>query len=209
MFTGRRLALTLAFTVLVVVAFGVGCTGFFPKPSLLSVAIQPASPQIVLGQTSTLQAWGTYDNNQHTQITSGVAWSSDSASVTIDQNSGVATGNSLGTATITATAQGISGTATATVIVGTINSLAVNPNTWGLTTTGGTKTFVVMANGTEDVTTGATFTPSDTTDFSCSNSGASPETCTANSGVVANTYTITVTYPGTSLAPVITVTVSP
>jgi hypothetical protein len=131
MLTGRKLALTLAFTVLVALAFGVSCTGFFPKPSLLSVAIQPASPQIVLGQTSTLQAWGTYDNNQHTQITSGVAWSSDSANVAIDQNSGVATGNSLGTATITATAQGISGTATATVIVGTINSLAVNPNTWG------------------------------------------------------------------------------
>jgi Bacterial Ig-like domain (group 2) len=210
MFAGRKLALTLAFTVLVALAFGISCRGFFTPPNLLTVAIQPASPQIDVGQSLTLQAFGTFDNNEHHQITSGVSWSSDSANVTIDPNTGVATGNTLGTATITAASEGISGTATATVIVGAINSLTIQPtNTWGLSTTGGSKAFTVIANGTQDVTTGATFTPSDTTDFSCTNAGVSPETCTATSGVPAGSYTITVTYPGTTIAPVITITVSP
>src|SRR5208337_1689856 len=112
MFTVRKLALTLAFTVLVALAFGVSCRGFFPANSLLSIAVQPPSPNVVLGQTTKLQAWGTYQNNSgQTQIKSGVAWSSDTPAVlSIDETTGVATGNSLGTATVTASAQGLSAT---------------------------------------------------------------------------------------------------
>src|SRR6266436_7587776 len=39
MLTGRKLALTLAFTVLVALAFGAGCRGFFPKSVLQSLEI--------------------------------------------------------------------------------------------------------------------------------------------------------------------------
>ncbi len=49
MLTGRKLALTLAFTVLVVVAFGMSCNGFFTDPTLSSIAIQPPTPQIEIG----------------------------------------------------------------------------------------------------------------------------------------------------------------
>ena len=74
MLTGRKLALTLAFTVLVALAFGVSCTGFFPKNSLTAISIQPPSPQIEVGSANsqTLQAWGTYQDNSRSQITSGV-----------------------------------------------------------------------------------------------------------------------------------------
>src|SRR5208283_4971902 len=58
MLIGRKLALTLAFTVLVAVAFGVSCRGFFVKPTLASITIQPATPSVELGQTATLQAYG-------------------------------------------------------------------------------------------------------------------------------------------------------
>src|ERR1017187_8506168 len=114
MFTGRKLALTLAFTVLIALAAGVSCKDFFQTNSLESVAVQPPSPDILLSQSTTLQAYGTYQDNTRSLIGSGVAWSSsDPTVVTIDQNSGIAQGVGVGTATITAAAQGLSGTASA------------------------------------------------------------------------------------------------
>src|ERR1035438_839218 len=45
MFTGRKLALTIAFTVLVALAFGVGCRNFFQPNTLTAVSIQPQNTQ--------------------------------------------------------------------------------------------------------------------------------------------------------------------
>jgi hypothetical protein len=209
MFNGRKLALTLAFTVLVALAFGVSCRGFFPKPVLQSIAIQPPSPQIVLTKTLTLQAWGTYDNGTRSQITSGVAWTTNNAAtVLIDPNTGVATGQGLGTAGITASAQGLSGTATVTVYL-VITSLTVNPTTWSFQGLQGStdQPFTATANGNVDVTSGATFTPSDTTHFSCPG-GTSPVLCTAGAGTPPGPYTIKVTYPGSTLTAIVNVTVN-
>lgn len=206
MFTGRKLPLSLAFGLLVVVAIGASCKGFFPNPTLTTVTIQPTSPQIQQGKTLTLQAWGTYDDGSRSQVTSGVSWSSDSANVTFaDPTSGIATGASLGTANVSASAQGLSGTATATVFL-VVTSLTVSPNVWHIPVNGTlTQPFTVTANSNIDVTSGATFTPSNTTAFSCP-SNTDPVVCTGTS-VPQGTYTITVTYPGTTLAPVITVDV--
>jgi hypothetical protein len=141
MLTGRKLALTLAFAVLVVVAFGMSCNGFFTDPVLQSIAIQPPSPQIEIGSTTTqtLQAWGTYDDNSRSPITSGVSWtSSPSTIVEITgacanaQPCGSATVQAVasGTATITAAAQGLSTTATATAYLGNINNFEVCEGTF-------------------------------------------------------------------------------
>jgi hypothetical protein len=208
MFTAPKLALTFAFAILVALAFGAGCQGFFPPNSLLSIAIQPPTPNVVLGQTSTLQAWGTYQNNSgQTLIKSGVAWSSDAPNVlSIDPNTGIATGQSLGTATVTASAQGISATASATVYI-IVTSLTVTPNTWTFTgLAGGTNPvgFVVTSNGGTDVTTGAIFS-ANTTFITCVN-GTDPVFCTASSGTTPGSYTITVTYPQTSAFTTIKVT---
>ena len=89
MFTGKRLPLTLAFGVLVAAAIGAGCNGFFTSPTLNSIAIQPPSPQVQVGDTLNLQAWGTYSDGSRSQITSGVAWtSSDNSTVSINPNTG-------------------------------------------------------------------------------------------------------------------------
>jgi len=124
MLIGRKLGLTLGFTVLLALAFGVSCTGFFPPNSLSAVSIQPPSPQIQAGSTNaqTLEAWGTYQDGTRSQITSGVEWTSSSTPpnvLTIGLTSGLATGAPPGgTATVTASAQGLSGTASATVYLG-------------------------------------------------------------------------------------------
>lgn len=205
-FAGRRLPLTLAFGMLVAVAIGVGCQGFFVKPTLSSITINPTTPSVQLGQTTTLQAFGVNSDGQGNNLTSGVSWSSSDPTTATVTGTGSATltGVAIGTATITASAQSVTNTATATVFIA-VNSLTVNPNTWnapaGQTTQ---KSFTVQANGSIDVTAGATFTPSNAA-FSCPN-GTDPVVCTANNPT-AGPYTITVTYPGTNLAPVINVTV--
>ena len=233
MLTGRKLALTLAFTILVALALGVSCTGFFPPNSLTAITIQPPSPQIEVGTgfAQTLQAWGTYQNNSGTsQITSGVVWtSSDNTVLLIDPNTGVATGvGTGGTATVTASAQGLSATASATVYLGNITGFQVCDGsvgaatscstsvTWdaNVTSTQVTQTFIAQATNPSppppelDLTTGSTWTveSSISSSITCDNS-VSPTTCTVAQGTTAGTYTITVTY-GTSSTATITVNVT-
>ena len=73
-FSGKKLPLTIAFTVLLVAAFGVGCKNFFQPNTLESVAVQPSSASINVNQTQAFSLWGTYEDNSRSQITSGVVW---------------------------------------------------------------------------------------------------------------------------------------
>ena len=113
----------------------------------------------------------------------------------------------MGTATITASAQGLSGTASATVYI-TITSLTVTPDTWTFNAdTGGTNPvgFKVTANGSDDVTTGAAFASTNAA-ITCVN-GTDPVFCTANAVTTgAYTTTITVSYPETAITATINVT---
>src|SRR3981189_301514 len=78
MLTGRKLALTLAFTVLVAVAFGAGCRGFFPKPTIASFVISPANSTVPFPNgVQQMAAFGTDTDGQPTgNITSKISWSS-------------------------------------------------------------------------------------------------------------------------------------
>lgn len=214
-FAGKKLPLTIAFAVLVAAAFGAGCKGFFQKNALASIAIQPPTPNVQVGQSSTLQAWGTYQDNTRSQITGGVVWTtSDPTAVQINANTGQITGEgSGGTATITAAAQGLSATANATSFLGNISNFELCQGTfdtgtcpaptWTVTAAqgGGPQDYYVRAsaNGqTIDVTTNTTFTvsPSNFTfgGISCP-STTSPATCTVTAGTLpTGTYTVTVVY---------------
>src|SRR5271163_3846744 len=99
MFTGRKLALTLAFTVLVALALGVSCRGFFVNPTLQSIAVSPSTVQVGIGDQTTLSVFRTYSDGSRSPVTSGVSWSAipigivtfaGTGSVTI---TGVTTGN--------------------------------------------------------------------------------------------------------------------
>jgi hypothetical protein len=209
MFTGRKLALTLAFTVLVALAFGVGCRGFFQKNVLVTVAVQPPSPTVMLNSTTTLQAYGTYQDGTRSLLTSGVAWTSSAPEVlSIDPNSGVATGVSIGPAQVTASSQAISGTASATVFI-TVTSLSVLPNTWTFKASDSVPSpgFVVTANGTTNITSSTTFTPSTST-ITCAD-GTNPVVCTSDGTTLPNTYTIVISYTGTNITTSIAVTATP
>jgi uncharacterized repeat protein (TIGR03803 family) len=76
--------------------------------TLVSLAVTPASYNIMLGATKPFTATGTYTDNSTQNLTTAVAWSSDNTAVTLSNapgSNGLATGATVGTAHITA-AQG-------------------------------------------------------------------------------------------------------
>jgi uncharacterized protein YjdB len=182
MLTGRKLPLTLAFAVLVVLAFGASCKGFFVKPTLTTIAVSPPTPTITNGTTNNTQQFtvvATFDDGSHGSTP--VSWSSkDPTTIASISSSGLATAIGLGSTTITAASTilpNISGTATLTVTLGCIASIDVTPH--GATVrVGDTQQFTAMATpcagsgtGTTDITNLATWNSSNTAVATISNSG--------------------------------------
>jgi uncharacterized protein YjdB len=214
--TKYKLRLAGAFGVLATLALAVACRGFFTNPTLTSISIAPTAPQVEINKTLQLQVFGTYNDGSRNQVKSGIAWSSSAPTIaSINPSSGIVTGAQTGTATITADAQGLTTTATATVFLTGITQITVTPSTWNFSSssgsTGQTFTAKATANGTQvDITTSAvwTITPT-TTGITCSTSNA-VESCTATpNGAAVNTYTLTVSYPGTTIVGIVTINVSP
>jgi len=93
-----------------------------PPPTLVSIDVTPVNPSINIGATQQFTATGNYSSGPTQDITNSVAWSSsDTLIATIVVNSGLATGVSDGSVTITATLDTISGNTGLTV------NPAVNP----------------------------------------------------------------------------------
>jgi Big-like domain-containing protein len=214
MLTGRKLALTLAFTVLVAIATGVSCRGFFVNPTLSSIALSPPTPTIATGTTGNTQqmtAVGTYSDGStgNPAVTWGIApTSGSSGQVATISATGLVTAASLGTAMITAAATqnpAITGTTTVTVTVGCIQSIAVTPTNPTISVTGAVNSVQLTAtattcNGPQDITTVASWISSNT-----------PVATVANglvSAVAQGTANITAS-SGSIVSPVDTVTVNP
>ena len=89
------------------------------KNPLVSIVVAPVNPTISVGQTQQFTATGTYSDASTQDLTKTAHWSSSSSSVATINNGvsggGLATGQGTGSATITATFQGISGSTTLTV----------------------------------------------------------------------------------------------
>src|SRR5437899_2117836 len=135
--------------------------------TLKSIAVTPASPSIIAGNTQQFTATGTYSHNSTKNITSNVTWkSSNTAFATIGAGTGLATGVAAGTTQITATQGSIvspndSLTVTATAV--TLKSIAVTPaspsvvvgNTIQFTATG-----TYSDNSTNNITSSVTWASS-------------------------------------------------
>ncbi len=113
---GWRLVLTAAVS-LVLSLFLSSCSGFFISPSITSIYIQPSAATVAVGQQVSLAAYATYSDGTQNQISGGsVGWSSSATTTaTVTSPGGQVTGVAIGSSTITASSQGISGTATVTV----------------------------------------------------------------------------------------------
>ena len=150
-----------------------GCTGFFVNPTISSIFITPASTTIAVNGTQQLIATGTYSDGSRQPLSgSTVGWSSSNDTVATITNGGLVTGVSLGTATMTATAQGVSGTGSVTVTIQNLTTISITTtqgstvpqSTASMSGIPSTLQFYAYANGSanEDITNAVTWKSSDT-----------------------------------------------
>ena len=206
--TKSKLRPLAAFAALLALALtAASCNGFFVDPTLTGVSVGPQGLSVTVNQTWQMSATGTYNDGSQKTLSSGVTWSSsDPATVSVGQTSGIVTGVQVGQATITAAAgscSACSGSTTVTVVLTGVTSILVTPSNQSVSN-GSTAYFFAKANGTTDVTETATWTVVDSTgtdqtaNFSPSFASSTlGEAITPNSGSVATgAYTVKATYNG-------------
>ena len=202
----RKLQLAAGLTALLSLALAVGCRGFFVNPQLTTITVGPPNANIQQGSNLQMSATGTFDDNSHQTLTSGLFWStSDQNIASVGQNNGVVLGMSPGTATITASQGAISGSTSITVSLIGVTGIAISPkNMSGVL--GQQINYTVMATvqgggNPVDVTSSCTFTLSDTSGnitiltqvspavLTIGNNTTHPETVTITANYVSGTQT--------------------
>ncbi|HYR97599.1 MAG TPA: Ig-like domain-containing protein, partial [Gemmatimonadales bacterium] len=176
-----------------------------------AVTIAPTSASVLLGQTAQLAAT-TVDSAGNVLTGRTVTWTSNNSSVATVNGSGLVGVSAAGSATITATSEGHSGTASISVSNVPVASVTVSPATASLTV-GGTQQLIATpkdANGNALTGRAVTWTSSNSGVASVSGSGlvgastAGAATVTATSEGQSGTGSISVSNPA-----VASVTVSP
>ncbi len=143
-------------------------TGTSSGPTLVSIAVTPATATIAVNATQQFTATGTFSDNSTKDVTGQSNWTSSApATATVGAATGLATGVAAGgPVTITATDGTITGTAQLTVSSGpTLKSIAVTPSTANIGVNGMqpfTATGTFSDNSTKDVTTQSAWTSSNT-----------------------------------------------
>ncbi|HEY0703080.1 MAG TPA: Ig-like domain-containing protein [Candidatus Acidoferrales bacterium] len=155
--------------------------------TVVSLAVSPSNPTFAAGTTLQFTAIATYSDGSMQNVTTSTAWSSDMAAVSIDAN-GLATGNSPGSATLTASFGGSNTTTFATVSNATVTSLVVGPANPSLAvgTTIQLSATAFFSDGTrQDVTTLASWNSSGFS-ASVSSSGLVTALSTGSANITAN-----------------------
>jgi uncharacterized protein YjdB len=100
--------------------------------TLTSIEITPTDPSIANGTTQQLTATGTFSDGTTQDLTTQVDWTSGNAAIAevsnLPDTPGVVTGLGIGSASITATLNGVSGSTTVTVTVATLTTITVEPD---------------------------------------------------------------------------------
>ncbi len=191
--------------------------------SLASIEVSPVTATVPAGVTRAFTAIGTYTDATTQDLTGQVTWSSSNAAVAAASNAsgsaGLVRALHAGTATITASLAGQTGSAALTVSPAVLGSLALSPGSLSLPRgTSGTLTALgTYSDGTTaDVTTQVTWTSAATAIATVSNAngsqgqvqavGVGATIVTAQSGSITITATVTVTpalLTGLNLTPVL------
>ncbi len=222
-----RPRLASLFTLLSVSLFALvsGCGGasgpsLLPK-SLKGVAVTPGDPSITVGATQQLTATASYSDGTTADVTSTAAWSSSAATVASVNSIGMVTADAAGSATISASLGGVTGTdpLSVTAAAPTLSSIAITPASPTLTA-GATQQFTATAtysdSSTKNVTSSVTWASSATAVATISASGLATAvaqgstTITAALNGVSGTTSLTVaTPPPPTLASIAVTPVNP
>jgi hypothetical protein len=182
LFLSRKSLVVTAVAVVCALSL-VSCKGFFVDPTLSSIEVKPASPQVAVGTTAPLQAIGHYSDNIDRDITSKVTWAtvpSSSTFFTINK-AGVVTGvavtpaNSTDgvTATLGTTA---SPTKVVTVTASALTQITIDGNASpSIATTGGTAQYTATGHYADGSTQSLTATVAwDTSDHTVATIATAP-----------------------------------
>jgi hypothetical protein len=181
---------------------------------LVSLAVTPADPSIALGFTQAFTATGTFSDATTQDLTTSVTWGSSAPGVATISNAagseGLATSAALGATTITATdpGTGTTGSTTLTITAAVLLSIQVTPAA-PTVLPGSTQAFTATGTysdaSTLDLTTGVTWSSSDTGIATLSNAVGSQGLA---STISAGTTTVTATHAGSGISGTTTLTVS-
>ena len=197
----RKLQVVASLGVLLLMAVGVGCHGFFVDPVLTSISVSTLQSTNLpnVGSTLQLQATGVNDDGSHKNLTGTATWSVTSNPDFVSVNAAglvtalkLPTTGSTSSSTVQAAAQSSNGSVvsgTITVTVGKATTLTINSSlgtTISLATdpTGTAITFTASLNG-NDVTSSTT--------FASSNSNIINITSGSSGTIAGTTGTVTIT----------------
>lgn len=192
-------------SLLLLVPLG-GCCGEFFRGSNDIVApatISPLNASIQPGSTQQFTATGVFGNNTSGDVTAQVAWTSSNPAIATISSTGLATGVAIGTVTISGNCQCYITQTNLSVSsqASTVTSIAVTPANASIAI-GNTQQFVATASNssgtTNDITSTASWTSSDSTVATVSSGGlvtgvaSGNVTITASSGTVLGSATLAV-----------------
>jgi len=179
-----------------------------PPPVVTTVTVAPASASVAVGATSPLQAT-VKDQSGNVMTGQTVTWSSSNTASATVSSGGVVTGVAAGSATITATSSGKSGTSVITVTASpppapVVTTVTVAPASASIAPAATVPLQATVKDQNGAVMTGQTVT------WSTSNPAAATVNSTGLvSGVAAGLATITATSSGKTGTSSITVTTAP
>ena len=146
-----------------------------PAATVQSIEVTPPTSSIAVGTTAQLKATAVWSNNQQTDVTSSAAWSSsNTADATVGAGNGQVHSLGIGAATITASLNGVSGTASVVVSAAALVSIALTPPSQSLalgTSTQLTATGTFSDGTTQNISSDVTWSSSDSGVGSVSSSG--------------------------------------
>ena len=178
--------------------------------TLVSIGVTPTNPSIALHSSQQFTATGVFTDNTVQDLTTQVAWSSSDAGIAVVSNAagsnGLATSVAAGSAIITATVGGKSGSSILTITSATLVSIGVTPTNPSIALGSSqqfTATGVFTDNTVQDLTTQVTWSSSDAGIAVVSNAAGSNGLATS---VAAGSAIITATVGGKSGSSILTIT---
>ncbi len=126
-------------------------------PALLSITVSPNSSSLPLGESEQLTATGNYSDGSVQNLTATASWSSSTAHTSVS-SSGSVLAHATGSATITATSGGISGTASISVTPAIVTAVNLLPTPVSILVNGSRQmqAIATLSDGTmQDVTASA------------------------------------------------------
>lgn len=146
------------------------------KRTIQRIDVTPDSVALALGTQQQFTATAVYSDSTHENVTASVSWTSFEPAVATISSTGLASTVDIGLTTIFANFQGLTGSATLVVTPASITRIDLTPSAPSIAK-GTSRAFTAVATfsdkSTQDITTSATWSSSDTSIATISNDSGS------------------------------------